>query len=117
MKKQISQIFTDKIIRLASILTLILLIVLTGLVIFYFFKLPPFIPLFNQLPWGLERLSDKIGIFLPLVLSFCFFVFNIILAAFTYEKMPLVARILSITSLLIALLTFIFIARTIQLVL
>jgi hypothetical protein len=85
--------------------------------VFYFFKLPPFIPLFNQLPWGMERLSEKIGIFLPLSLSWCFFIINSIIAAIIYEKMPLMSRIISVTSFLIALLTFIFIARTIQLVL
>lgn len=116
MKKQIEQIFTDKIIRVASILSVLVIIVLTAVTIYYFLKLPPFIPLYNQLPWGLERLSDKIGIFFPLAISTGIFLINIIVAGVTYEKMPLVSRILSITSLLCLLLSFIFIARTIQLV-
>lgn len=116
MKRKISQIFSDKIIKFSGLLTVALLLVLTIVTIYYFFKLPPFIPLFNQLPWGLERLTDKLGIFLPLATSVSFFIINLIVGAATYEKMPLVSRILSITSLLISLLTFIFIARTVHLV-
>lgn len=116
MRSKISHIFSDKIIRLSSILTAVSLATLLALTVFYFFKLPPFIPLYNQLPWGVERLSDKLGIFLPLVISIAFFVLNLFISSKIYEKMPLVSRILSITSLLIALLTFIFIARTVHLV-
>jgi hypothetical protein len=116
MSGKISQIFSDKIIRLSSIFTIALLLALTALSVYYFFKLPPFIPLYNQLPWGVERLSESIGIFLPLAISVGFFVINLIVSSKTYEKMPLLSRILSITSLLISLLTFIFIARTVQLV-
>ena len=111
------QFFKDKIIRLSQIITFLMFVVLCGATIFYYMKLPPFIPLYNQLPWGMERLSDRIGIFLPLSLAFAFFVLNTIVAALIHGKMPLIARILSITSFLIVLLTFIFTARTIQLIL
>lgn len=117
MNVRISTLFSDKIVKQSSIITVLILLVLTGASVFFYFRLPPFIPLYNQLPWGFDRLSDKIGIFIPVVMAFGFSFLNILISAFIYEKMPLIARIVQASSFLIALLTLIFIARTIQLVL
>lgn len=116
MKIPIRALFTDKIVRFSTIINGFLLLVLTPLTIYFSFKLPPFIPLFNQLPWGMERLSVAYGIFYPLVLSFMFLILNTLLASYIYERMPLLSRMLMVTSMLISLLMFIFIARTINLV-
>jgi hypothetical protein len=84
---------------------------------FFYLSLPPFLPLFNQLSWGEERLGTKIEIFLPVVIAILFLLFNFFLLNYLYEKMPLVARILGITTLLIAIISFIFILQTLHLIL
>lgn len=117
MSTSINSLFSDKIIRLSSLLNILLLVVLTALTIYFFFQLPPYIPLFNQLPWGMERLSPNFGIFYPLALAYGFTIMNILLAKYVYEKISIVSRMLVVTSSLISLLMFIFIARTIELVL
>lgn len=117
MNISIKALFSDKIVRMSSFMNALLLLVLTILTIYFYFKLPPYIPLFNQLPWGMERLSLSYGIFYPLILAYVFYVINVLLASYMYEKMPLVSRMLLVTSALITLLMFIFIARTVDLVL
>lgn len=117
MNARIKALFKDKIVRQSSIIIFLLLVVLTAASVFFYFRLPPYIPLYNQLPWGFDRLSDKIGIFIPVAIAYGFSFINILISAFIYEKMPLIARIVHTTSFLIILLTLIFVARTIQLVL
>lgn len=79
-------------------------------------NLPPLIPVFNQLPWGPARLAETLGIFIPtaLVLSIC--LINAILSGYIYSNSPLLSRLFAVTSFLIALLTFLFVTRTILLI-
>lgn len=79
-------------------------------------KLPPFVPLFNQMPWGLARLGTKEQIFIPISVALFISVVNFVLSIKTYEKSPLLSRILSITSFAIAFLTLLFTLRTIQII-
>ena len=74
------------------------------------------IPVFNQLPWGINRLAEKNMYFLPLGLSILMIFINIIFSRLMYEKMPLVVRMLSITTLFVSFITLIFILRTALLV-
>lgn len=91
-------------------------IVLTILATLLFYRsLPPFIPLYNQLPWGESRLGTRIEIFIPSFMGILIFGTNIILSSLFYSKIPLVARIFSITSLLVSLLLLLFVIRLIQL--
>ena len=83
---------------------------------FYYRNLPPFLPLFNQLPWGDQRLSKTIGVFIPPLISFLILISNFTFSSLIYKKNPLLSRILAITTLLIAVLTFLFIIRTVQIV-
>lgn len=73
-------------------------------------------PLYNQMPWGEGRLGTTIELFLLPLFAAIILLCNSVFARFIYQKMPLVARALSVTSLLIAIITVIFIFRTIQLV-
>ena len=79
-------------------------------------NLPPFIPVFNQLPWGKERLVSTPGIFIPIVLFAFLFLFNIIFTSVIYSKNPLIARIVASVTLLLAVVNFLFIIRTILLI-
>lgn len=114
MKELFKKIKSDRIIKLSLFFSLSILVIhLAYLVILYNF-LPPFLPIFNQMPWGKERLGVKAEIFLPLFINIAFFLLNFILTLRFYEKIPLLSRVLSTTSLLICSLSFIFIVRTVQ---
>lgn len=95
-----------------------LIIVLSFIYIFlYFGSLPPFIPIFNQMPWGDQRIAKTVWIFLLPILAFLIFGINLTLSSLFYKKNPLISRLFSITSFLISILIFLFIFRTIHTVL
>jgi hypothetical protein len=117
MKEYFKHIFTDKIIRWGiEAAGFIMVVQILTVAILYRF-LPPYIPLFNQMPWGEERLGLRFEIGLPIVVALFFCIINIFLLRQLYEKMPLVSRIISITTLLTAILSGVFIVRTLFLVL
>lgn len=106
----------DKIIRWGMTFSLLLLFCQAGLLAFFYLKLPPVVPVFNQLPWGESRLGVKYEILLPFAITAIFFLFNYFLLVKLYTNMPLVSRIIGITTLLASLLSCIFIIRTLQLI-
>ena len=87
------------------------------LTVFYtlinYHNLPPFIPIFNQLPWGNDRLTSTLGIFIPTIVFAIVFFFNIIFTSLVYSKNPLIARIVAAVTLILAFMNFLFIIRTI----
>lgn len=116
MKKYFKILREDKLVfRLFS--AAFILILLTFLfTILNYSNLPPLLPIFNQLPWGLDRLSDTLGIFIPSVLVFVICLINATLSGYIYLSSPLLSRLLAVTSFLISLLAFLFITRTIILI-
>lgn len=117
MNVHIRQLFLDKITTIAFMGSVLFLFAPSLLLLFTYRHLPPFVPIYNQLPWGDLRVAAKHLLFLPLLLAMLTSVANIILAGILYKKMPLMARILLATTMLITFFTFIFIFRTMQLVL
>lgn len=106
----------DKIIKWGISITIILIVFEVVYISLFYFSLPPIIPLFNQMPWGENRLGAKPAIFLPLLITISFLLLNFFLITRLYEKIPLASRILSITTLLITLLSFIFIFQTLRII-
>lgn len=117
MNAAFSQIKADKIIRYGMAVSFVILLIHAIYLGITFFSLPPLIPLFNQMPWGESRLGTRIELLLPLIITGAFFGINYFLMAKLYSTMPLVSRILCITVLLASVLSFIFIIRTLQLIL
>lgn len=117
MKRVIKTLLLDKIIRLDLAISVILLFSTLLFIIISYRKLPPYLPLFNQMPWGDQRLGQRIEIFIPLLLATAIFIGNTILSYYLYQKMPLVSRMLSIASFIISLFTAIFLLRISMLVL
>jgi hypothetical protein len=110
-------IASDKILLLACIGTISLVFLTAGIIALLYKNLPPFIPLFNQMPWGVARLGTKDQLFIPVFMAFITLVINTTLASSIYEKNPLLARILCITCLLISFFIFLFTIRAVQIVL
>lgn len=116
MKKYFKILTEDKLLQRLFIISFVLIILTIIYIVINYPKLPPLLPVFNQLPWGEKRLSGAPGIFIPGVLAFVIFLFNIIISAFLYPKFPLLSRLLAITCFITTLLTFLFVLRTIQLI-
>lgn len=117
MKEFFKDIFSDKITRLSFWLSLFFNLLGLSTVLFSYNKLPPFIPIFNQLPWGHARIGSTITIFIPLAASFVICIANLIFAFLLHEKVPLMSRILSVTGLITSILVFLFVIKIIILVL
>lgn len=116
MKKYFNYLIEDKLLQRLFIISFVLLILTIIYVIVNYSKLPPLLPVFNQLPWGEERLSATPGIFIPGVITFVIFIFNLAASILLYSKFPLLSRLLAITCFITTLLTFLFVLRTIQLI-
>lgn len=117
MNAAFKQVRADKIIRLGMTISLALILLHACYIAFFYLSLPPILPLYNQMPWGESRLGARIEILIPLATTIIFFVINYILLARLYTTMPLVSRMISVTTLLVSLIAIIFIVRTLQLIL
>ena len=116
MKKYFKILKKDKLVIRLFIITFLILCFTFIFALFNYTKLPPLLPIFNQLPWGQSRLSITPGIFIPTILALSIFIINLLLAAFNYEKYPLLARLFAITAFLISFLTMLFVIRTVTLI-
>lgn len=112
MSEFINLLTSDKIIRWGLLASMTFLTAAFVFLLVFFTNLPPFIPLYNQMPWGEERLGTRLELFIPLIIAVSIFFTNTILAYGFYAKMPLISRILCVATLLTSLLTLYFIFRT-----
>lgn len=104
----------DKLLERGFLLNFFIIVISLLYILLYFKNLPPFIPIFNQLPWGEQRIAETIWIFLLPVISFLILGINLISSSMFYKKNPLIARLFSVTSFLVSTLAFLFIVRTIH---
>lgn len=107
---------SDKILFYGSILSLVFLVVSIIIIAFVYSRIPPFIPLYNQLPWGEARLATKNEFFiLPAMMGGILFA-NVIAALSLYQKTPLLSRLFAATSLLTGIFGLLFVGRTVSLI-
>lgn len=116
MREFFKHIITDKTIVLAFFINTFIVIVATIYILFFYGKLPPFIPIFNQLPWGDQRLGATPTIFIPVLVALLIILMNIFTAAFVYKRVPLISRMLAGISLLCGILMLLFIIKTVSLI-
>ena len=117
MKEFFKNIATDKTTIPAFFINGVFIIASVIFILFSYGDLPPFIPIFNQLPWGERRLGPTLTIFIPVLVAILILVINVFTSTLIYKKTPLVARMLIATSLLASIITCLFIIKTITLVL
>ncbi|MBI2034441.1 MAG: hypothetical protein HYT11_01785 [Candidatus Levybacteria bacterium] len=110
-------IFSDKILKLSTLCSIGLLVAAIVYILFVYRSLPPYIPLYHQMPWGEARLGAKEQIFFPFILTLIFVIINLVIAITFYNRMPLVSRIINSTSIVITLLASIFLFQSTMLVL
>lgn len=116
MKDFIKNIRSDRLTFNGFIISIALTLITVLYILLQYKNLPPFIPIFNQLPWGDQRLVSTPGIFIPIIIFVCLFIFNVIFTSVVYSKNPLIARIVASVTLLLAIINFLFIGRTIFLI-
>lgn len=113
MKDLVINIKADKITSRGFIFSIVFILLTIFFILLNYKSLPPFIPVFNQLPWGTQRLTQTSGIFIPVTLFSFIFLFNLVLSSTVYSKNPLVARMVAAITLIIAVINFLFTIRTI----
>lgn len=116
MKEFFKDIAQDKTIAFAVIVNTLIVIATIAYILFSYGKLPPFVPIFNQLPWGEQRLGNTFAIFIPAFVALLIFSVNIPISTIVYNKTPLISRMLFAISLLVGILTFLFTIKTIALI-
>ena len=116
MKEFFKDIYQDKTITFAFFINTFFIAATAVFILVTYGRLPPFIPIFNQLPWGQERLGKTITVFVPVLVSLLILVINLFTASAIYKKIPLIARMLAAVSLLASILTFLFVVKTIILI-
>lgn len=117
MKKFINNIKADRWTFRGFNISLFLTLLTVLFILINYGKLPPFVPIFNQLPWGTPRLTATPGIFIPVIVFIVIYIINLIFTSIVYPKNPLLARIVAATTLLVAILNSLFIIRTILVIL
>jgi hypothetical protein len=113
MKNFFSNIAADKLALRGFLISFLLMLITIVYILIYYSNLPPFIPIFNQLPWGNERLTITLGIFISTLIFGLIFLFNIVFTSIVYNKSPLIARIVAAVTLIIAFMNFLFIIKVI----
>lgn len=113
MKEFFKDIIQDKIIVSEFFTNTFLTITTVIYILVSYGKLPPFVPVFNQLPWGEQRLAPTPAIFIPVLISLLLLTVNVFISTTIYKKVPLISRMFATVSLLAGVLTFLFIAKTI----
>lgn len=104
MKDKFKVIFSDQFTKLSFFLSIVFMLPLIVIIVASYSSLPPFIPFFNSMPWGEDRLiRSGIAITLP-VLILAVFIINFMQAVISYSKFVLVSRIIMFNTFLFLLL-------------
>lgn len=99
----------NKFVMLSFILALILITIRWQ-------SLPPKIPLWYGKPWGEDQLASAAWIFILPLGSLFIYIFNIVLSVYFASEYLIFAQILSLSSLLISIFSFIDVAKIIFLI-
>lgn len=116
MKKYFKYLREDKLLLRLFFITFILIAITFVYILIYYSKLPLLLPVFNQLPWGEQRLGDTWAIFIPSLVVLIILIFNIFASSLSYSRSPLISRMFAVTSFLTSILTLLFVIKTIQLI-
>lgn len=110
------EVRNDKVLFRGFSINLFIIILTFAYILLSFRNLPPYLPIFNQMPWGEARIAETVWIFVIPALSLLVFLFNFLYSGLIYNKIPLVPRILAVTSFIVSVLALLFVIRTIQIV-
>lgn len=105
MKGKVRFLAKDRFIFYTLLITTLFLVLSSVSIFLSYASLPPLIPIFNSMPWGISRLYDSnIVIFIPAIM-FGVVIINTIITLAIYKNYVLLGRIISFNSLLFSVLT------------
>lgn len=78
--------------------------------------LPPKVPLWYSKPWGEERLASPLFLLLPIATAIAVYCINRAVIAKSAHNHPMFARVLSLTSVLISVLSAVIVIRIVTLI-
>lgn len=113
MNVRIKNLFADNIVLASFIGVGTMLFLYVIFVLFMFQKLPPVVPLFNQVPWGEGRLATKMQLFLPFGIACAIVISNTSILLFFSTDTPLVTRLVCLTNFLVTLFALLLVIRTV----
>lgn len=113
MNALLNRIRIDKIVYFSSIIGLLTILFSAISVAIFYRLIPPIIPLYNQMPWGEARLVGKHELFFVVAFGIGMYIVNLAVLQYVYNSIPLLSRILSITTVLGSIFVFFIVARTI----
>ena len=111
MQKIIKRIYTDKIAGGTTSVNALLLLFMVVVIAITYHLLPPYLPLYNKLAWGYQRLGNTYEIFLPIGFTLLIVIGNTYLGLLMQQKSPLLARLLFFTGVSSMIFTTIFICK------
>lgn len=113
MKNFFNQVKKDSALLWSFWITIILLVIMTIGILLVYTSLPPFLPLYNHMPWGYARLGKTYELlFLPISLAVICLI-NCLIGLRLITTSPLLVRFLFLTTAILAFFTSIFIGRLI----
>lgn len=116
MKKFFKHITTDSFLAWGFIVSILCLLLALGVFLFFYHLLPPFLPLYNKLPWGYARIGTKLEMFIPIGLMCGIFILNLFLSNFLYKKVALLARIVCATTTITSLALCVYVIQVVLLI-
>lgn len=102
--------------KLSSIAVLFHITVSSLMLLIYWRRLPPQVPLWYSRPWGTERLVPPLYLLIPIAASIFIYAINIFVANKFATDHPMFARVLFLSSALVSIISTIILVRVITLV-
>lgn len=114
---QLGKIWLEKTITKQVRISLALILLQLGVIIFFFPRLPPQLPLFFSRPWGEAQLTSPLTLILLPAFSFVFLIINSLLSSLFLEEKVFLAQLLIFGSTLFNFFNLIALIKIITLVL
>lgn len=108
MKEFFKPLKKDNILEKSFLYSSLLIVITFIFTLIKFFGLPPFVPVFNQMPWGNDRIGPSYFIFIPIFTNILIGFLNATVSSYIYTKSPILSRVFAVTTLLCTFLILIF---------
>lgn len=115
-KKELASLREDSFVWFALVGAFLITLLILGLIVVFWRRLPPEVPLYYSRPWGEKQLATPAHFLILPGLCFLILVFNLVLTSSVFKEEVLMRRILMASSLLMAILSGITIGKIINLV-
>ena len=109
-------LLSDQVAGFAIRLSFLLIVVLTGVIVAFYWRLPPEIPLFYSRPWGMEQLAPSYFLVVVFAMLSMILVVNTILASFSFSRERVLSRMFAWITLLVSFLVTYSVLRIVLLV-